>query len=54
MSSKNIISPNFTSNDDFTEERTIQQYPNERTFSKNLVECNNGSTMESQIINEGK
>ena len=54
MSSKNIISPNFTSNDDFTEERTIQQYPNERTFSKNLVECSNGSTMESQIINEGK
>ena len=51
MSSENITSPNFTSNDDFTEERTIQQYPNEWTFSNNLVECDNGSTMESQIIN---
>ena len=51
MSSENITSPNFTCNDDITEESSIQQYANKRKVSNNLVECDNGSTMESQIIN---
>ena len=54
MSSENITSPNFTCNDDITEETSIQQYANKRKVSNNLVQCNNESTLESQIIDEGE
>ena len=54
ISSENITSPNFTRKDDITEESSIQQCANERKFLNNLLECNNESTLETQIIDEGE
>ena len=48
ISSENITSPNIT------EESSIQQFANERKFSNSLLECNNESTLETQIIDEGE